>query len=142
MDFVLFNVSLLVAAFPAVIVFSVGVLACVAPLSLFAKSPNPPKVLTYPFLTLAAGFWVYFWGFWSALCVAITLGFVQKPEVTWDWLYWIAALGWCTSLIGWFAHKERHTSTSIAESQGIQRARCCTLSSRSEHSWSSRLLQD
>lgn len=121
MNFVLFNILLLVAGLPAAIVFSVGVLACVAPLRLIGKSPNPPKAVIYPFLAVAGAFQVYFWGFWSAFCVTMTLGFTNKPAVTWDWLYWVAAFGWCTSLIGWFAHKEQQTSASAADSEGIRR---------------------
>jgi hypothetical protein len=85
------------------------------------QSPKSPKVLMYPFLALAGAFQIYFWGFWSALCIAIALDFTQKPEVTWDWLYWISAFSWCISLIGWFGHKEQQTSTSAAESRGIHR---------------------
>lgn len=111
MNFVMFNVSLLLASFPAAIVFSLGVVACLAPLALAGKSEDPPKALVYAVMGLAGGFQIYFWGLWSAICVAVTLRFTAKPAVSWDWLYWVAAFGWCTALIGWFAHKERQAST-------------------------------
>ncbi|MCI0722423.1 MAG: hypothetical protein L0338_26160 [Acidobacteria bacterium] len=121
MNFVIFNAVLLIASFPAAFVYSLGGVACLAPLALAGKSQDPSKALLYPVLALSGAFQVYFWGFWSALCVALTLGFTSRPEVTWDWLYWIAAFAWCTSLIGWFAHKEQQTSRSAAESAAIRR---------------------
>jgi hypothetical protein len=70
---------------------------------------------------LNVGYQIYFWGFWSAFCVTITIRFTQKPEITWDWLYWITGFMECTSVIGWLAHKERQGSRSLAEVRGIQR---------------------
>ncbi len=120
MNFVLFNVILLFSGFLAVLILSVGVMACLAPMALFAKSENPPRALVFPVMGIAAIYQVYFWGFWSAFCVAMTISYTQKPEVTWVWLYWITGFMWCTSLIGWFFHKEQQTSQSLKETRGIQ----------------------
>ncbi len=119
MNFVIFNLVLLLASFPAGILFSLGIVACLAPLALFARSQHPPKAVMYPVFALGAAFQIYFWGFWAAICVAVTMHFTRKPEVTWDWLYWMDAFSWCTALIGWFAHKERQTSKSEKEARGI-----------------------
>jgi hypothetical protein len=89
MNFILFNVILLFAGFLAVLVFSVGLMACLAPMALFAKSENPPKAVMLPLIGIAGIYQIYLWGFWSAFCVAMAIRFTQKPEVTWDWLYWI-----------------------------------------------------
>lgn len=121
MNFVSFNVLLLAAGFAAVIVFSIGNVACIAPVALFRNSKEPPKAAVYPIFAVAAGFQVYFWGFWAAFCVAITTRFTHKPEVTWDWRYWVAGFSWCTSLIGWLAHKEQMTSESGAEARSTAR---------------------
>jgi hypothetical protein len=120
-NFILFNVILLFAGFLAVLIFSVGLMVCLAPMAPFAKSENPPKAFVFPLIGIAGIYQVYFWGFWSAFCVAMTIRFTQKPEVTWDWLYWITGFMECTSLIGWLAHKERQGSRSLAEVGGIQR---------------------
>jgi hypothetical protein len=72
----------------------------------------------YPLLGLAAAFQIYFWGLWAAFCVAMTLRYTQRLDVTWDWLYWIAGLGWCISLIGWFAHKEQQARPEAAHGIG------------------------
>jgi hypothetical protein len=96
-------------------------MACIAPMALFAKSESPPKLVALPFLGIAGIYQIYFWGFWSAFCVAMTIKFTHKPEVTWNWLYWIVGFIWCTSLIGWLAHKEKQNSQSQEEARGIQK---------------------
>lgn len=120
MNFILFNVILLFSGFLAVLIFSVGVMACLAPMALFAKSESRTKAVTLPFLGIAAIFQIYFWGLWSAFCVAMTIRFTQNHEVTWDWLYWTTGLMECYSLIGWLAYKEQQSSRSLADVRGIQ----------------------
>ena len=121
MNFIIFNVILLFAGFLAVLIFSIGLMACIAPMALFAKSESPPKLVTLPFWGIAGIYQIYFWGFWSAFCVAMTIKFTHKPEVTWNWLYWIVGFIWCIALIGWLAHKEKQSSQSIEEARGIQK---------------------
>jgi len=121
MNFILFNIVLLFVGFLAVLVFSIGLMACFAPMTLFVKSKNPPKIVMLPLLGIAGIYQIYFWGFWAAFCVAMTIKFTHKPEVTLNWLYWIAGFIWCTSLIGWLAHKEKQSSQSLEEARGIQK---------------------
>jgi len=121
MNFIFFNIVLLLAGFLAVLIFSIGLMAFLAPMALFAKSKSPPKAVMLPLLGIAGIYQIYFWGFWSAFCVAMTLKFTHKPEVTWNWLYWITGFIWCTSLIGWLAHKEKQSSQSLEEARGIQK---------------------
>lgn len=121
MNFILFNVLLLTAGFLALLIFSAGVMACLAPLALISKSEHPPRVLVFPVMGIAGIFQIYFWGLWAALCVALTINFTQKPEVTWDWLYWIAGFMESTSLIGWLAHTEQQSSRSLEEVHGVQK---------------------
>ncbi|MBU1206909.1 MAG: hypothetical protein KKH04_08290 [Proteobacteria bacterium] len=113
MNFIIFNAILLFAGFLAVLIFSIGLIACIAPMALFAKSESPPKVVMLPLLSIAGAYQIYFWGFWSAFCVAMTFKFTQIPEVTWDWLYWITGFMWCISVIGWLAHKEKQSSQPL-----------------------------
>lgn len=120
MNFILFNIILLVAGLIAVLIFSFGFMVCLAPMALLAKSEKPPKAFVLPILGIAGIYQMYFWGFWSAFCIAMTISFTQKPEVTWDWLYWITGFMWCTSLIGWLSHREQQTSQSLKETRGIQ----------------------
>lgn len=121
MNFIIFNVILLSGGVLALWIFSIGLIACVAPMALFAKSDSPPKLVTLPFLGIAGIYQIYFWGFWSAFCVAMTIKFTHKPEVTWIWLYRIVGFIWCTSLIAWLAHKEKQRSQSLEEARGIQK---------------------
>lgn len=120
MNFIFFNVLLLIAGFPAVLFFSFGLMACMIPIAPFLKSKNPGNAVIFPAIALAGGYQVYFWGLWGAFCVAVTMHFTQRPEVTWDWLYWISGFMWCTSLIGWLAQKEQRSSATTAEARGVQ----------------------
>lgn len=121
MNFIIFNVILLFAGFFAVLIFSIGLIACIAPMAIFPKSESPPKVVVLSLLIIAGAYQIYFWGFWSAFCVAMTFKFTQKPEVSRDWLYWITGFMWCISVIGWLAHKEKQSSQSLEESRGLQK---------------------
>lgn len=96
-------------------------MACFSPLALFARSGHPPKIIMFPLLAVAGIYQIYFWGLWSAFCVAVTIQFTQKPEVSWDWLYWVFGFMESTSLIAWLSHKERQTSRSVQEVRGIEK---------------------
>lgn len=124
-NFLFFNLIFLISSFPALLLFALGIVLCLLPLAPFTifKKEKPGIVfgiLISPFLAVVFLFQVYFWGFWSAFCVAITLRFTTKPSVTWDWLYWISAFMWCVSLIGWLAAKEKQGSGSFSDVQRVQ----------------------
>ena len=121
MDFIIFNGALLVSGFVTVLIFSIGFIVLASPLALFAKLNNPPKMILFPLMSITGIYQIYFWGLWSAYCVVVAIKFTQKPEVTWDWLYWVTGFMWCTSLIGWLAHKEMQGSQSLDETQEIQK---------------------
>lgn len=119
MNYIGFNGTLLLYGFGAVFILAIGVMALMAPLSLLAKDGDPPKAVVYPLAGLAGIFQVYFWSFWSVVCVALAIKYTQRPDVTWDWLYWVTAFFWSTAFIRWFAHKEMGLSESVAESRSI-----------------------
>ena len=118
MNYLKFFFLLLIADFPAIMLFSFGLSAFLAPLALLAKSKDPPVIVIIPFLILVVAFQIYFWGAWSAFCVAVAYNFASKPEVTWDWLYFITGFFESTSLIGWLSYKERMGS-SAEDQRGI-----------------------
>lgn len=120
-NFFLHSLILLISGLPALLIFSLVVVALAAPLALFSRSRNPPKALVVPFFALLAGGQVYFWGLWAAFCVAATYHYTTKPEVTWNWLYWAAGFVWCASLIGYLSHNEQLMSESTAEAAGVQK---------------------
>ena len=119
MNFVTYNLLILAASVPALIIFSVGVMGLLSPLSLFPRAERFPKAVVLPITTLAGLYQIYFWGLWSAFIVALTYRYTIRPEVTWDWMYFICGFTWCTALIGWLSHKERLSSKSLEEEQGI-----------------------
>lgn len=119
MNFVTYNLLLLAASFPALFIFSIGVMGLISPLSLFSKSERLPKAISLSILGLAGLYQIYFWGLWSAFIVALTYKYTISPEVTWDWMYFVSGFTWCTALIGWLSHKERQSSESLKEDRGI-----------------------
>lgn len=123
-NFFLFNLILLATGIPALFILAFGVGAMALPLAPFIllnrNSGNPPKFLAFPALFLVGGFQIYFWGLWSVYCVAMTFRFTQKPEVTWDWIYWVSGFLWCTALIEWLAYKEQQGNATLDD---IRRAR-------------------
>ncbi len=119
MNFIFFNVILLFAGFLAVLIFSIGFMACLAPMALLTKSKKPSYLVTFLLFGIVGIYQIYFWGLWSAFCVAMTIRFIHEPEVNWVWLYWISGFIWCTSLIGWLVHKETQLSQSTEEVRGM-----------------------
>ena len=119
MNFVTYNLLLLAASFPALIVFSVGVMGLLSPLSTFSRSERFPKAILLLFTGLAGLYQIYFWGLWSAFVVALTYKYTLRQEVTWDWIYFVCGFMWCTALIGWLSYKERQSSESLKETRGI-----------------------
>ena len=107
MNFIKYNIVLLLSGFPAILIFSVGVFACLAPLALFAKMEKPPLIVVILLTLLAGAFQIYFWGLWSAYCVAVTYKFTIRPAVTWDWLYFITGFFDASSIIAWLSYKEQ-----------------------------------
>ena len=103
-------------------IFSLGVFACMLPLFPFLRgdNPNPPKLITFTTIFLAALYQIYFWGLWSSYCVAVVMRFTQKTEVTSDWLYWVCGFMWCSALIGWLSAKEQQGQT-LKNAQATQR---------------------
>lgn len=119
MNYIGFNGTLLLYGFVGVFIFAFCVMALMSPLGLFAKDGSPPKAVVYPLVGLGAIFQVYFWGFWSVVCVALAIKYTERPDVTWDWLYWVTAFFWSTAFIRWFAQKEMQLSESVEESRSI-----------------------
>lgn len=72
-------------------------------------------------MAVGAIYQIYFWGLWSALCVAVTIQFTQKPEVSWYWAYCVSGFMESTSLIAWLSHKERQSSQSDREVRNIEK---------------------
>lgn len=120
MNFIKYNAILLLAGFPAILIFSFGLMACLAPLALFSKTNKPPFILMLPLMILAGAFQLYFWGLWSAYCVAVTYKFTLRPAVTWDWLYFVTGFFNSSSLLVWLSHKEQQ-GESLGRQQETQR---------------------
>ena len=124
MNFIVFNLLLLAASFPALLIFSVGLMVLLSPLAAFSKSERSPKTVVLPLTAMAALFQIYMWGLWSAFCVALTYKYTVRPEVTWDWIYFVCGFMWCLALIGWLSHKERSLES---HARTLNRVRAGTL---------------
>lgn len=121
MNFIFYNLVLLVASFPAILLFSLGVSAFLAPFVLFKDPAGPPKAVLFLLVGLSGLFQIYFWGLWAAFCVAVTYGYANNPEVTSRWLYFVFGFFWSTSLIGWLNFKELQARKTAQEAKGIGR---------------------
>lgn len=119
MNFIFYNLVLLVAVFPAILLFSLGVSVFLAPFALFKSPAGPPKTVLFPLVGLMGLFQIYFWGLWAAFCVAVTYRYANNPEVTSGWLYFVFGFFWSTSLIGWLNFKELRARPQ--EARGIER---------------------
>ncbi len=115
MNFIYFNLLLMIAAFVATFAFSAGIYVLMHISNSVDKNKKPSKIILYPLTALSVGYQVYFWGMWSAFSVAITLKYIQKPEVSWSWLYWVIGLMWSQSLISWFSQKEQQSIKTAEE---------------------------
>ena len=119
MNFIIFNILLLVAVFPAAIILGIGVMLIMLPFTPLLKSDSPPKIVLIPTMVVAGAYQSLFLGFMGCICVGVTTKYIQKPDVTWDWLYWICGFMWCTSLLGWLLQKEQQTITSTQEARSV-----------------------
>lgn len=117
MNLIKYFFVLLLSSLPAIIIFSFGVTLCLAPLALFAKKQNPPLIVAIPFILLAGVFQIYFWGLWSAYCVATTYKFTTRADVSWDWLYFITGFSASYSLIGLLNYKEQRRESFQRQSE-------------------------
>lgn len=104
LNFILFCALLLLAAFPASLVFGLVMMGTAVPL--MALGERPSRMLRVPIAALLFIIQAYFWGAWAAFSVGLTARFSGKPEVTESWLYWTVGFVLCVSLVGYFAVKE------------------------------------
>ena len=110
----------MVTSWVGLMVFSLGLVASMLPLLPFVKSEKPPTVVMVFAIFLMAVFQIYFWGLWSAYCVALVMKYTQMEGVTMNWLYWVCGFLWCTALIGWLSSKEQH-GQSFEKTKDIQK---------------------
>ena len=95
MNFVSYNVVLLVACLVAFIVFSL------VPLLLYAYS-RLSRIVILPLGVLAGLLLFYLVGGLSAFSVRATYEYAYKPEVTWHSPYFIIGFVWCFLLTGFW----------------------------------------
>ena len=90
-----------------------------SPLSLLSKSEGFRKAIVLPISGLAGLYQIYFWALWSAFVVALTYKYTIRPEVTWDWLFFVSGFMWSLAPVGWLSFKEQQSSESLKETRGI-----------------------
>ncbi|WP_141239962.1 hypothetical protein [Aliifodinibius salipaludis] len=120
MNFIYFNLLLLISGWIGLYTFSFILMAILSPFKFVNDVRNPPKILSFSLSGIGIIFQIYFWSLWSAYCVAITFEYTTSPT-TWDWLYFICGYGWSYGLIGWLSYKEQLTAFDFEESKQITR---------------------
>ena len=89
MNFIYYNLTLLVSALPAVFLFSIGNVACLAPYLFFQEKYSPRKFFSVVKDLISGAFQIYFWGLWAAFCVSVTYKYTTRTDVTLDWIYFL-----------------------------------------------------
>lgn len=110
-----FLLILVVSSFIATFAFSLLLMLVVGLLAVAARM----RVLAYPALGASFAAQAYFWGIWAAYCSVMAARWAT--DATFPSLYYLVALGACTSPISWMSHKEMATARSAGEVVGIQR---------------------
>ncbi len=119
MNFIKFHIVLILSGFPAVVLFSIGVVICATPLALLSRIQKPRAILLHAAMVPSVVFQVWFWGLWAAYCVAVTYSFTARPTVTWVWIYFVSGFFEAASLIAWLSSKERQGAESAEEDRSI-----------------------
>ena len=91
MGFILYYLILLLGGVVAYIAFTLSK-AALLPLGGLRK-PRPS--LEFIVLGIAVLYLIYFSGAWGAFCVALTQKQINRPEVTWDWIYRVVGGVFC-----------------------------------------------
>src|SRR5262245_9937381 len=115
-----FFIKLLVANFLVVLIFSfVLVVGVVLPfgLALAATEKHPilKRLLALPLTTIPGVLQLYFWGGWSAFCVALAHKYTSAQMSSWHWVYWLVALASCISPLAWLTQQESIGAKSSSE---------------------------
>ena len=101
-------------------IYGVGVMVCIAPAVFLLDKDKPNWLAAIPIYLLAGVYNLFFWGLWASFCIIVTIVFIQKSSVRFDWIYWISAFLWNNSLIGYLNFKEQQTAQSYDELKSIQ----------------------
>jgi hypothetical protein len=75
-----------------------GMNKCVNPVARLIESGKSPIAILLKAIAFVWLLTLYSLGFFVAFCVALTMRFTAKPEVTWDWMYWFAAFTFCAGI--------------------------------------------
>jgi hypothetical protein len=116
MNFIIYNLLLLLGCVLAYIIFTLSKLILL-PLGMFKK---PQQAVTVLLLGLASLYLIYFSGCWAAFCGAMTYKYTNKPEVTWDWLYFLIGGLWCVSLSRFWVKATIEVNPSEGEQVPVQ----------------------
>lgn len=109
MNFIYYNLTLLVSALPAVFLFSIGNVACLAPYLFFQEKYSPRKFFSVVTDLISGAFQIYFWGLWAAFCVSVTYKYTTRTDVTLDWIYFLVGFFNSSLIIVSLNSKEQRT---------------------------------
>lgn len=115
----------LISSFIFIFIFSLLVIILMIPLAIFGKlleNFNPTAtalLITIPFTLLAGIGQAILWILWSAYCVFTMHFFIDSPEVSHKWIYYLTSFLWTTGPIGWLSYKEKQSADNISEQKKI-----------------------
>ncbi len=119
--FLKFVVTMAIADFVCILVFSLVMVAVFAPFMLIARNESALKVAAVPMTVIGGSLQVYFWGLWGAYCAGAAIKFSAMPVVSHHWVYYVIAFMFCTAPLGYLASREIGTAQDSGEARSIQR---------------------
>lgn len=123
-----FIAILFISSISYLIIFSFIVVITLLPFGLISsikERANSNSVLynliSIPFFFISGSFQVYLWIMWASYIVFTIRYYINIPEVTWIWLYYLTGFGFLTAPLTYLLNKERQSATSQNEVKGIER---------------------
>ena len=87
LNFIFHSIIFLFAGFPVMAIYGVGVMVCIAPAVFLLDKDKPNWLAAIPIYLLAGVYNLFFWGLWASFCIIVTIVFIQKSSVRFDWIY-------------------------------------------------------
>jgi hypothetical protein len=79
-------------------------------------------ILYFPFIIIAGVLQAYFWILWAAFCAFIVRIYIDSPDVTYFWLYYLTGFFSVSAPLTLFSQMEVDTATSYKEQKRIMKS--------------------
>lgn len=101
-----------VASILILIIFSIFTVVVLMPIVIII---GKIKALRIPFMVILSLSQVYFWLLWSSFCFATVKYYMDTPQVSYEWIYYLAGFVVLTGPIGYLSSKEQQSTNNRNE---------------------------